>query len=201
MSPVIVGLPRGGVPVAAEVSTAFDAPLDVIVVRKLGCPWHPELGIGAIAEGGIAVVNDELVRDLGVSADELSAVRDKERAELDRRVRRYREGRPPLSLDGRVVVLVDDGLATGYTALAAIEAVRRRGARRVVLAIPVASNDGVEDVRPYADDVVAVVTTDELVAIGLHYLDFGQTSDDEVRALLKAAAHRRGADRLVPAGG
>jgi putative phosphoribosyl transferase len=199
-SPVIIGLARGGVPVAAEVATALGTELDVVVVRKLGCPWHPELGIGAIAEGGIRIVNDELVHELGVSAEELSGVTQRELAELDRRVRLYRGGRPPAILDGRVVIVVDDGLATGYTALAAIEAVRRRGAGAVIVAVPVASTAGVRDIRPYADEIVTVLTVDDLVAIALYYTDFGQTSDDEVRALVQAAARRARTDALVTAG-
>jgi putative phosphoribosyl transferase len=183
MSPVVVGLPRGGVPVAAEVASALGAPLDIVVVRKLGCPWHPELGIGAIAEGGVRVVNRALVRELAITADELATVIERETAELERRVLRYRDDRAPMPVDGRIVILVDDGLATGYTARAAVEAMRRRGAARVILAVPVASTAGASDLRRYADEVVAVLTPTWLVAIGEFYEDFSQTTDDALMAL------------------
>ena len=136
--PLIVGLPRGGVPVAAQVAKALGAPLDVLVVRKLGYPWQPELGMGAIGEGDITVLNDELIARIGVDAETIRAVEDRERVELERRVRRYRGDRPPLPVEGRTVILVDDGIATGSTAHAAIDVLQRRGAARVVLAAPVA---------------------------------------------------------------
>ncbi len=180
LQPVIVGLPRGGIVVAAEVAERLDAPLDVIVVRKIGCPGQPELGVGAVAEDGVRVLNDALLTEVGVTAEELESATARERTELARRVRRYRKGRSAASLAGRVVILVDDGLATGYTARAAIEAVRRRGARRVVLAVPVAPDAGVIAMRDVADEVVALETAPWFFGVGEFYEDFAQTSDDEV---------------------
>jgi putative phosphoribosyl transferase len=185
---VVVGLPRGGVVVAAEVALRLGAPLDIVVVRKLGCPWQPELGIGAIAEGDIRVLNDELVREVGVNATELEAVTVRERAELERRVARYRAGRARHPLQDRVVIVVDDGLATGYTARAAIASLRAAGARRVILAVPVAPEQSVAELGRVADAVVVVDTPPSFYAIGAFYADFGQTSDEEVIALLTARA-------------
>jgi putative phosphoribosyl transferase len=182
--PVVVGLPRGGVPVAAEVARALGAPLDVIVVRKLGCPGQPELGLGAVGEDGVRLVNERLRSDLRVTAEQFDAVVQRETAELERRVARYRNGRAPLGVEDRTVVLVDDGLATGFTAGAAIEVLRRQGAGRVVLAVPVAPADTVAELRGVADDVVALVTPSAFLAIGFWYDDFTQVSDSEVRRLL-----------------
>jgi putative phosphoribosyl transferase len=182
--PLVVALPRGGVPVAAEVARAFQAPLDVLVVRKLGCPWQPELGMGAIAEGDIIVRNEELIAQIGADEDTIAAVEAVERAELDRRLRRYRGDRPPLAIEGRTVILVDDGIATGSTAHAAIEVLRRRGAARVVLAVPVAPPPAVEELGRVADDVVVVSAPRFFMAIGQFYDDFSQTSDEEVAGLL-----------------
>jgi putative phosphoribosyl transferase len=134
--PVVVGLPRGGVPVAAEVAGALGAPLDVLVVRKLGCPWQPELGMGAIGEANIVVLNEDLVARLGVPTVDVEAVTERERTELERRVRRYGGERVPVPVEGRTVIVVDDGIATGSTARAAIAILRRRRAKRVVLAVP-----------------------------------------------------------------
>jgi predicted phosphoribosyltransferase len=174
--------------VAAEVALRLGAPLDIVVVRKLGCPWQPELGIGAIAEDGIRVLNDELVREVGVNAAELEAVTVRERAELERRVVRYRAGRTRHPVRDRVVIVVDDGLATGYTARAAIASLRAAGARRVVLAVPVAPDQSVAELSRVADEVVVVDTPPFFYAIGAFYADFRQTSDEEVIALLEAAA-------------
>jgi putative phosphoribosyl transferase len=201
LEPLVVGLPRGGVPVAAEVADHLGAGLDVIVVRKIGCPWHPELGIGAIAEGGVRVLNDALIEEVGVKPDELNAATARERAELARRVRRYRGKRAPVPVDGRIVILVDDGLATGYTARAAIEAIRRGGARRVILAVPVAPDDGVAAMRDVADEVVVVDTPPWFFSIGEFYQDFAQTSDEEVVSLLDKAAARSGRIAVVPGRG
>ena len=184
MKPIVVGLPRGGVPVAAEVAAVLQAPFDILVVRKIGCPWQPELGIGALAEGGVGLVNAQLVRELGVGRGELGEVVAREQAELARRVRRYRGDSEPTSVAGRTVIVVDDGLATGYTARAAIRALRRRGAGGVILAVPVASEDGLSTLRRYADEVVAV-RTPRFHAIGESYEDFSQTSDDDVVGLLR----------------
>jgi putative phosphoribosyl transferase len=183
---VVVGLPRGGVPVAAEVARALGAPLDVLVVRKLGCPWQPELAMGAIGEGDVIVLNPGLIAAAGLGAEAVREVVRRERVELERRVRRYRGGRPPAPVEGRTVVLVDDGLATGSTARAAIRVLRGRGARRVVLAVPVAPPHAVQELRELADEVVAVETPEPFLAIGQFYADFSQTSDEEVARLLAA---------------
>lgn len=185
--PIVLAMPRGGVPVAAEVAAALGAPLDLIVVRKIGCPWQPELGLGAIAEGGVRVLNDDLIRDLGVRPDELEAATAAEVTELDRRVRRYRGDRPPIPVVGRHVILVDDGLATGYTARAAIDAIRRAGAARVTLAIPVAPPRSAAELGRIADDVCTVITPQAFAGVGAFYRDFRQTSDDEVVAILARA--------------
>jgi putative phosphoribosyl transferase len=176
-------------------------PLDVVVVRKIGCPGQPELGIGAIAEGGVRVLNDALVDEVGIEPIELEAVTARERAELARRVRRYRGERSSLPVDGRVVILVDDGLATGYTARAAIEAIRRGGARRVILAVPVAPADSVAAMRRVADEVVVVDTPPWFLSIGDFYEDFAQTSDEEVVSLLERAADRSERIAVVPGRG
>lgn len=181
---VVLGLPRGGVPVAAEVARALGAPLDVFVVRKLGTPGHRELAMGAIASGGIRVMNDDLVRRLGVPPDAVQAVVDEETAELHRREAAYRSGRPPLALPARTAVLVDDGLATGATMLAAVEAVRAAGAGRVVVAVPVGSPEACDRLRAQADDLICLHEPVDFGAVGTYYSDFAQTSDDEVRRLL-----------------
>jgi putative phosphoribosyl transferase len=189
--PVIVALPRGGVAVAAPVADRLGAPLDVIVVRKLGCPWQPELGVGAIAEGGVRVVNDDLVRELSLTREQLAAVTAREQRELAVRALRYRADRAPVSVEGRSVILVDDGVATGYTVRAAIDALRRRGASRVILAVPMGSEDAVTALRTIADDVIVIVTSSWFFAIGDFYDDFGQVSDEEVERLLERAAATR----------
>jgi putative phosphoribosyl transferase len=181
---VVVALPRGGVPVAAEVARALRAPLDVLVVRKLGCPWQPELGMGAIAEGDITVLNEDLIARLGVDDAAIRTVADRERAELERRIRRYRGERPPVPVEGRTAILVDDGIATGSTARAAVDVLRRRGASRVVLAAPVAPREAVATLGHAADEVVTVETPLLFMAIGQFYDDFSQTTDDEVADLL-----------------
>jgi len=184
--PVVLGLPRGGVVVAAEVARALKAPLDVLVVRKLGAPGNPELGIGAIAEGGIAVRNEDLIARLGVRRSDLEAVTRRETAELERRTGAYRGGRPPRSLAGCTAVVVDDGLATGYTARAAVAAARARGAASVVLAVPVAAPETAAEFAALVDRVVCVEMPDMLFAVGASYHDFSQTSDAEVEAALAA---------------
>ncbi len=186
--PVVLGLPRGGVPVAAEVASALHAPLDVLVVRKLGCPWQPELGVGAIGEAGIRVVNAPLVERLEISKGQLDEIAAREADELARRVRRFRGDRPPVPVEGRTVILVDDGLATGFTARAGIEVLRRRGAHRVILAVPVAPRDALEEIRALADEVVVLEIPAYFFAIGEFYVDFGQTSDEEVADLLARVA-------------
>jgi len=186
--PVVLGLPRGGVVVAAEVARALGAPLDVLVVRKLGAPGNPELGIGAIAEGGITVLNDALIARLRVSPAEIEAVAEREQRELVRRTDAYRGGRQPLSLAGRSAVVVDDGLATGFTARAAVAAARARGAAMVVLAVPVAAPETIAEFSSLVDEVVCAEVPEFLFAVGAAYADFSQTGDDEVERLLAAAA-------------
>ncbi|MFI8865687.1 phosphoribosyltransferase family protein [Streptomyces sp. NBC_01685] len=186
--PVVLGLPRGGVPVAYEVARALGAPLDVIVVRKLGVPYRPELGFGAIGEGGARVISDEIVRHAGVREKDLEAVERAEEAELLRRAQTYREGRPRLPLEGRTVVVVDDGIATGATARAACQVVRAQGASHVVLAVPVASPDVAARLREDVDEVVCLSTPHLFSAVGEWYRDFSQTSDEEVVSLLARAS-------------
>lgn len=187
---IVLGLPRGGVPVAFEIAAALDLPLDVLVVRKLGLPWQPELAMGAIASGGALVLNDEVVRYLGGQDEAFSAVRAKEQSELERRERDYRGNRPPLAMRDRTGILVDDGLATGATMEAAVRALRTLGARRVVAAVPVASPEARDRIATVADEVVCLATPMHFGAVGQWYRDFGQTSDAEVRDLL-ARAHAR----------
>jgi putative phosphoribosyl transferase len=186
---VVLGLPRGGVPVAYEVARELGAPLDVIVVRKLGLPFQPELAMGAIGEGGARVVDRELVHRALVSDRELAAVEARERAELDRRVRRFRGDRSPVPVRGRTAIVVDDGIATGSTARAACRVARAQGAARVVLAVPVAPPETLDELRASGDvdEVVCVETHDDFVAIGRFYADFTQTSDAEVVDLLARA--------------
>jgi predicted phosphoribosyltransferase len=185
--PVVLALPRGGVPVAFEVARALHAPLDVLVVRKVGAPHHREFGIGAIAEGGVTIRDDAAVRMVGVSSDRFDKLAEAERRELDRRVQHYRGDRALPELDGRDVVLVDDGLATGVTAEAAIVAVRRSRAGRVVLAAPVSAADTAVRLGRLAD-VVCLATPERFMAVGEWYEDFGQTGDAEVLDLLDRAA-------------
>ena len=182
--PLIAALPRGGVPVGFEVARALDAPLDVLVVRKLGAPGNPELGVGAIAEGGGVVIDDAAAGRAGMSQDALAEVVARERAELQRRVERYRGRRPPLDVAGRTVLVVDDGLATGLTAIAAVRALRAGAAERVVVAVPVGARDSVARVGGEADAVVCATTPRRLLAVGYWYADFSAVSDEEVLALL-----------------
>jgi len=178
----VLGLPRGGVPVALEVARALRAPLDVLVVRKLGLPGHSELAMGAIASGGARVLNDEVCA--WASPASIDAVTRVETAELERRERAYREDRPALSLGGKTVILVDDGLATGATMRAAVLAVRRLEPAHIVVAVPVGARDTCELLRRVADEVVVVLAPASFSAVGLWYDDFSQTSDDEVRQAL-----------------
>ena len=184
---IVLALPRGGVPVAFEIATALGLPLDVMVVRKLGMPGHEEYAVGAIAPGGVRVLNPEVPAGT-LSPSQLAAVESRERRELERREREYRGGRAPASLHGRTVLLVDDGLATGSTMRAAIEAARRQGARRVVAAIPVGPRESVEALRREADEVVCLEAPEFFYAVGTWYRYFPQTTDEEVRALLAGAA-------------
>lgn len=181
---LVLGLPRGGVPVAYEVARALGAPLDVLVVRKLGVPYQPELAFGAIGEDGVRVLNEAVLRHVRVSESDIAAVEAAQRAELQRRVQRYRGGRERRSLAGRVVVIVDDGFATGSTAQAACLVARAQGAAKVVLAAPIGSAETVARLRAFADEVVCPGAPATFVAVGQGYRDFSQTSDDEVCALL-----------------
>jgi predicted phosphoribosyltransferase len=187
---VVLALPRGGVPVGYEVARALGVPLDVFVVRKLGLPRHPEFAMGAIASGGVRVLNEDVLGSTAVSQAAIDAVTRTEQLELERRERAYRDGRPLVPIDGRVVVLVDDGLATGATMRAAVLAVRRLRPTRVVVAVPVGAWETCEDLRAVADEVVCAFTPDPFRAVGLWYADFAQTTDAEVRRLLALAASR-----------
>jgi putative phosphoribosyl transferase len=188
---VVLGLPRGGVPVAGEVARALGAPLDVIVVRKLGVPFQPELGMGAVGEGGVRVINTQVVAAARVSPGELAAVEASELAEVARRALRYRDGRPRVPLDGKVALIVDDGIATGSTARAACQIARELGAARVVLATPVAPSGWQDEIGRDADETIAVITPAPFHAIGQFYGNFSPTSDEEVVACLEQAAARR----------
>jgi putative phosphoribosyl transferase len=186
-SVVVAGLPRGGVPVAYEVAVSLGAPLDVIVVRKLGDPSQPEYAVGAIGEDGVRIVDDEVVRSGRVSAEDLAVVEARERRELERRVDRFRGGRDHEPLERRTVVIVDDGVATGSTARAACQVARRLGAARIVLAVPVAPADWADRFTDVADELIRVVDLEPCHAIGQRYRDFTQTTDDEVATLLELA--------------
>jgi len=186
---VVLGLPRGGVPVASVVAESLDAPLDVIVVRKLGVPFQPELAMGAIGEGGVRVLDRMLLARARVTEEELAAVEAREGAVLDARVERLRRGRPRVDLHGRVAVVVDDGIATGATARVACRVARQLGAERVVLAVPVAPAQTLREL-PEADAVVCVSAPQRFRAVGAHYVDFSPTTDDEVVALLEQADRR-----------
>lgn len=185
---VVLGLPRGGVPVAFEVAQALDAPLDVIVVRKLGVPFQPELGMGALGEGGVRIINRDVVSRAYVSDEEIRAVEERERAELERRARRFRGDRPRVGLAGRTAIIIDDGIATGSTARAACQVARAQGASRVVLAAPVAPPHTVAELSQDADEVICLETPEWFGAIGQFYADFSQTPDEDVVALLERAA-------------
>ncbi len=181
---VVLALPRGGVPVAFEVAEALGAPLDIFLVRKLGTPGHRELAMGAIASGGIRVLNDEVVTWLGITPEEIDAVAREEQRELERRQQAYLEGRALTPLEGRVVILVDDGLATGSTMRAAVQAVRQRNPARVVVAVPVGAPDTCSEMAALADEVVCARMPEPFSAVGQWYVDFDQTTDEEVMDLI-----------------
>ncbi|MEU6549022.1 phosphoribosyltransferase family protein [Streptomyces sp. NPDC046915] len=198
---VVLGLPRGGVPVAAQVARELNAPLDVCLVRKLGVPYQPELGMGAIGEDGVRVINDEVMRGARVTREELAEVEQREREVLELRARRYRGEREPVRLAGRTVVVVDDGVATGSTARAACRISRARGAARIVLAVPVAPRDWTARLGGEADELVCLDTPRRFYAIGQFYDDFSQLADDEVVTLLEQTSGRpygRAADTVPP---
>lgn len=184
---VVLGIPRGGVIVAQEVAAALGAPLDVVITRKLGSPWHPEYAVGAIGEGGVRIIDEDAVVGSHISPRALRAVEERERIELDRRARQYRSGRPALDLHGRDTIIVDDGVATGSTAIAACRAARLLGAARVVLATPVAPPGWTERLRGDADLLLAVSTPAPFFAVGQWYERFEQTSDEEVIRSLTSA--------------
>ena len=184
---VALALPRGGVPVAYEVAQCLGVPLDVFVVRKLGVPRHEELAMGALASGGLCVLNNDVVRDFGITKDDILAAARAEIRELGRRDRAYRGDRPPLDVSGKTVILIDDGLATGSTMRAALQALRRRDPGHIVAAVPVASKAACAEVSDETDDMICVATPEPFQAVGLWYQDFSQTTDEEVRALLEAA--------------
>ena len=188
---VVLALPRGGVPVAFEVARALDAQLDVFVVRKLGLPGHPEFAMGAIASGGVRVLNDEVVRLYRIPEQAVEAIARDERHELERRERAFRSQRPPLDVGGRTVVLIDDGLATGSTMKAAVEAVRSLRPARIIVAVPVGSPDTCREFAAIADDIICARAPEHFAAVGQWYDDFRQTTDEEVRELLQTAASER----------
>jgi putative phosphoribosyl transferase len=189
---VVLGLPRGGVPVAFEVARALDAPLDVIVVRKIGVPWQPELAMGAVGEDGATIVNIAVVEMAQVDRAELTAAADTARGELDRRVERLRGDRPRIDLSGKTAVVVDDGIATGATARVACRVAKAQGADRVVLAVPVGSPHAVTSMADAADEVVCVEQPAGFQAVGQYYDDFSATTDADVTELLDQAIAARG---------
>src|SRR5437773_8886944 len=188
---VVLGLPRGGVPVAYEVAQRLGAPLDVFVVRKLGVPGFEELAAGAIASGGVRVLNEDVVRALPNADQLIESVTEKETVELERREQSYRDGRPAPQLRGRVVILVDDGLATGATMRAAVKALRQAGAAKIVVAVPVGPPETCREMADEADEAVCATTPEFFHAVGQYYDDFAQTTDDEVRDLLKRGAESK----------
>ncbi|MCW2998957.1 MAG: phosphoribosyltransferase [Solirubrobacterales bacterium] len=194
--PVIVALPRGGVPIGDEVARRLGAPLEVLAVRKLGAPGNPELAIGAVAEGGTGVVDQAAARRVGLIDEVLQETLDREFKELRRRVARYRAGRDRIAVAGRTVIVVDDGLATGLTDLAAVHALRDQAAQQIIVAVPVASPDALHLLADEADDVACLTVPDQLGAVGLWYRDFSAVSDGEVLAAL-APHHPRPASRGV----
>ena len=187
---VVLGLPRGGVPVACEVAAALGAPVDVLVVRKLGAPFNPELAVGSIASGGITVFNRGILRELSLREADLAPIIERERRELERRERVYRQGLAPPDVAGKTVVLVDDGAATGATMQAGVEAVRKLEPKRIVVALPTSSSEAAVRLRAVADEVVALSIPDYYFAVGSWYEVFDQLSDDDVADWLGRAAQR-----------
>jgi putative phosphoribosyl transferase len=187
---IILALPRGGVPVAWQIADRLRLPLDVLLVRKLGLPDQPELAMGAIASGGIRVLNEEVLSRYGISEDVIAEITAREQRELERREQIYRGGLPSLSVQGKIVIVVDDGVATGSTVLVAIAALRRMGAARIIVAAPTIAHDTCERLRAVADEVTAVIEPVEFYGVGQWYDDFSQTTDDEVGSLLLRARER-----------
>ena len=186
----VLGLPRGGVPVAFEVARELNAPLDIFVVRKLGVPGHEELGMGAIATGGVRILHDALIRELGLSKQTIDLVSAQEWRELERREKLYRGDRPAQVLENRTVIIVDDGLATGSTMKAAVQAVRQLNPARLIVAVPTAPAETCEEICQIADEAVCALTPEPFFAVGGSYQDFTPTTDDEVRDLIERAAKR-----------
>lgn len=184
---VVLALPRGGVPVGYEVAAALHAPLDIFTVRKLGVPGQPELAMGAVASGGVALIDPRLIQSLHIADEDIAATVERETAELHRREETYRAGRPVLDVRNKTVLLIDDGVATGASMRAAIESLRMQAPKHIVVAVPVGAPDTCEHLRYVADDVVCALAPGDLVAVGAHYENFQQTGDDEVRALLASA--------------
>lgn len=182
---VVLALPRGGVPIGFRVAEEIGAPLDVFIVRKLGVPGHEELAMGAIASGGVRVMNEQVMQHLAIPAQMIEAVAQRELAELERRERDYRGDRPPVDVRGKTVIIVDDGLATGSTMRAAVQALRKMQPRAIIVAVPVAARDTCERLRREVDDVFCLRTPEPFDAVGLWYEDFSQTSDEEVHELLE----------------
>ena len=193
---IVLGLPRGGVPVAYEIASALDAPLDVFLVRKLGLPGHEEFGIGAIASGGTRVVDESVLRAYDVDPATLDRITAREERELERREKLYRDDRPPPPIRNRAVILVDDGLATGSTMRAAIAALRAQAPREIVVAVPVGAAETCAAMAKIADDVVCLSTPDPFIAVGLWYENFDQTEDEEVHELLERSASRAARARV-----
>src|SRR5436190_15052775 len=188
---IVLGLPRGGVPVAYEVAKRLHAPLDVFIVRKLGVPGFEELAAGAIASGGVRVLNEDVMRSIPYADEAIEAVTAKETTELERREQIYREGRPPPGLGGRIVILVDDGLATGATMRAAVKALKQRAAAKIVVAVPVGPPDTCRELAEEADETICLSVPVFFQAVGQYYEDFSQTFDEDVRELLSSAAQER----------
>ena len=191
---IVLALPRGGVPVGAQVAKRLNVPIDVFVVRKLGVPGHPELAMGAIATGGVRVFNGDVINSLRIPDEVIEAVTAEEFEELQRRERSYRDDLPPPEVEGKIVIIVDDGIATGSTMVAAVAALRQLGAGRVVVAAPTIARSTYDYLQKNADDVVAVIVPEEFYGVGQWYEDFSQTTDEEVHQLLAQANHR-----LMPA--
>ena len=188
---IVLGLPRGGVPVACEVAAALDAPVDVLVVRKLGAPFNPELGVGAIAFGGVTVYNEQLLADLDLDEDMLEPIREREQAELERRERAYRGGKPLPDLQDKTVIIVDDGIATGATMHAAVLAARKLRPRQIIVAVPTSAADSVARLQKVADRVVAIATPEPYFGVGAWYSEFPQLTDQEVLDWLTRAAESK----------
>jgi len=191
---LVLALPRGGVPVARPIADRLQAPLDVLVVRKLGVPGQEELAMGALGPGGIRLLNDEIVRTYRISEEEIAAAAEREARELKRRERAYRGGRPPLPVHNRTVILVDDGMATGASMRAAVEALQKMGAPRIIVAVPVAAEDAIHRVAAVADLVVCLLAPRDFGAVGQFYSEFAPVEDAEVRALLERTASPGGTD-------